>query len=317
METISRDPHPRVVIAALYHFAPLARYRALRQPLLDLCKEVDLRGTLLLAPEGINGTVAGSRASIDKLLRFIREQPELADLEHKESYASFVPFLRMKVLFKKEIVALGHPELLPFEKTGAYVSSQEWNQLIADSECTVIDTRNTFECELGTFENAIVPGTESFGEFPEFVERHLDPKKHKKVAMFCTGGIRCEKASAYLLAQGFEEVYQLKGGILKYLEETSPEQSKWNGECFVFDGRVTVDQSLERGSYELCYGCRFPVSTEDQKSPLYEEGVSCPRCAPSLAEEKRKGLEERQRQIRLAKDRGSKHMGQELRRGRR
>jgi UPF0176 protein len=297
-----------VVVAALYKFATLENYRELREPLLQVCIDADIKGSLLLAHEGINGTVAGSRAGIDRVLSYLRADGRLRDIEHKESLDSAQPFLRMKVKLKKEIVTLGVDGIDPNVEVGSYVEPRDWNALISDPEVLLIDTRNDYEVELGTFEHAVNPELRTFREFPEYVQR-FDPARHKKVAMFCTGGIRCEKASAFMLQQGFDEVYHLKGGILKYLEEVPAEQSLWRGECFVFDNRVAVDHALNKGTYELCHACGWGVNAADKVSPLFEEGVSCERCHASLNEEQKLRFRERMKQIRLARERGEEHMG--------
>jgi UPF0176 protein len=267
------------VVATFYKFAELADYTEKRAPLLTYCQEQGIKGTILLAAEGINATISGSRQAIDALLSFLRSDPRLADLEPKESYAEGPPFERMKVRLKKEIVTLGLPEIAPEKKVGAYIQPKDWNTLIMDPEVLVIDTRNQFEVEIGTFKRAENPHTESFREFPEYVRAHLNPEQHKKVALFCTGGIRCEKASSFLLEQGFQEVYHLQGGILKYLEEVPLAESLWQGECFVFDQRVAIDHSLAIGSYASCQACGNPVSAEEQESAYYQENVCCPHCA--------------------------------------
>jgi UPF0176 protein len=300
---------PEIVVAALYKFASLPDYRQLQQPLLEACNSNGIKGTLLLAQEGINGTVAGSRAGIDALLQHLRDDPRLADIEHKESHAEEMPFYRMKVRLKKEIVTLGVPGIDPNKKVGTYVPPEKWNALISDPDVLVVDTRNSYEYDIGTFKGAIDPQTATFREFPEFVSKNLDPAKHKKVAMFCTGGIRCEKASSFMLEQGFEEVYHLQGGILKYLENVPAEESLWQGECFVFDQRVAVKQGLELGEHVMCHACRHPVSPEERLSPEYEEGVSCPHCYATQTEEKRRSAAERQRQVELAMQRGDMHIG--------
>ncbi|NOZ51551.1 MAG: rhodanese-related sulfurtransferase [Gammaproteobacteria bacterium] len=300
------------VVAALYQFAPLEDYQKRRLPLLHTCLKHGIKGTILLASEGINGTIAGTRSGIDAVMSFIRTDSLLNNLEYKESSSTSQPFLRMKVKLKKEIVTLGVPGINPTKQVGQYVNAQHWNQLITDPDVVVIDTRNNYEVNVGTFEGAINPATNSFREFPQFVQQTLHPDKHKKVAMFCTGGIRCEKATAYLLKQGFENVFHLKGGILKYMEETSAENSLWNGECFVFDERVTINQRLARGRYSLCYGCRLPITEEDKQSPKFKVGVSCPTCYDKLSNEKRARLEERQHQIALAKNRNEPHLGRQF-----
>lgn len=299
-----------VVVAALYRFTRLDDFPVLREPLLALMREHDVRGTLLLAREGINGTVSGYRAGIDALLGWLRDDGRFQGLEYKESLAGEHPFLRTKVKLKKEIVTMGVEDLDPNQDRGAYLEPQQWNQVIADPETLVIDTRNDYEYEVGTFEGAVNPNTKTFREFPDYVKEHLDPARHKRVAMFCTGGIRCEKSTAYLKAQGFEEVYHLKGGILKYLEQTPQEQSLWRGECFVFDERVTVDHRLRPGGYDQCHACRRPISDQDKASPLYSKGVSCPRCHDESTPEQKARFAERQKQIDLARQRGEAHRGQ-------
>ncbi|QJD57727.1 rhodanese-related sulfurtransferase [Pseudomonas sp. gcc21] len=297
----------KVVVVALYKFVTLENYQDLRQPLLETLTQHGVKGTLLLAREGINGTIAGSREGMDAVLDWLRSDPRLGDLDYKESVCEEMPFYRTKVKLKKEIVTLGVPGVSPNEKVGTYVEPQDWNALISDPEVLLVDTRNDYEVSIGTFEGAIDPETKTFREFPEYVKQNFDPARHKKVAMFCTGGIRCEKASSYMLQQGFGEVFHLKGGILKYFEEVPAEQSKWNGECFVFDNRVTVRHDLAPGSYDQCHACRHPISAEEKASPQYEEGVSCPRCYDSLPEKTRRRAEERQRQIHLARIRNQPH----------
>jgi UPF0176 protein len=300
---------PPFVVAALYKFAPLKDLPALQDMLQQLCDGHDICGTLLIAHEGINGTIAGSRAGIDAVLHHLRRLPGLQDLEHKESFAQTQPFYRMKVRIKKEIVTIGLPEVDPNETVGTYLNPREWDEVISDPETVVIDTRNDYEIKIGTFKNAVNPQTETFREFPAYVQEKLDPARHKKVAMFCTGGIRCEKASAYMKKLGFENVYHLKGGILKYLEETPAEQSLWDGECFVFDQRVSVGHGLALGHYILCPSCRHPVGESERASGKYEEGVSCPHCHDSLTPEKRAAARERHKQVRLAEARGEAHIG--------
>ncbi len=297
------------VVAALYKFAPLPDFEELRAPLAALCGEKGVMGTLLLAREGINGTIAGTRAGIDAVLDHLRADSRLADLEHKESRASEMPFHRMKVRLKKEIVTLGLPAVDPNLKVGRYIRPEDWNALISDPEVLVIDTRNDYEVGIGSFEGAEDPKTASFREFPDYVRQKLDPKKHRKVAMFCTGGIRCEKASSFMLEEGFDEVYHLQGGILKYLETVPESESLWRGECFVFDGRVAVTHGLEEGSYSECRSCRAPLSVADRRSPLYECGISCSACYHDLTEEKRARNRERQRQVLLAAERNESHFG--------
>ncbi len=299
------DREGEVVIAALYHFARLDDFRDLQAPLKALCEAEGIHGTLLLAQEGVNGTISGSRAAMDRVLAWLRADPRLAALEHKESFSDRHPFVRLKVKLKKEIVTLGVPFVDPTAVVGTYVDPQDWNALISDPEVVVIDTRNDYEVAIGSFEGAIDPHTQSFRQFPQYVAEHLDPAKHRKVAMFCTGGIRCEKASSYMRQQGFAEVYHLKGGILKYLEEVPQEQSLWQGECFVFDERVGVTHGLEEGVAELCYGCRRAVTPADKASQKYEEGISCPACHDDLSDDQRARFAERRLQLRLAAERAA------------
>jgi len=305
-KTKSAEP---VIVAALYRFFRFSGYEAFRAPLLNFCIEQKLKGTLLLAPEGINGTLAGQRPGIENLKNFLQQHNILAGMEYKESSAAEIPFHRMKVKLKREIVTLGVEGVDPVQKTGKHLDVDAWNQVISDPETLLIDARNQYEFDIGSFRNAISPETETFREFPDYVSKHLDPAKHKKIAMFCTGGIRCEKASAFLLQQGFEEVYQLKGGILRYLEEVNADDNLWQGECFVFDGRVAVDEKLEQGSFEQCFACRRPVSFEDIRSVKYVKGVSCPACHDELTENKRSRFSERQKQVELAAARGEQHIG--------
>ncbi|MBL6696057.1 MAG: rhodanese-related sulfurtransferase [Luminiphilus sp.] len=300
---------PDVVVAALYRFAALPDFVALKDPLYQLMIEHEVRGTLLLAKEGINGTIAGSRQGIDRILDWLKSDPRFANLEAKESYVDTPPFYRTKVKLKKEIVTMGVEGIDPKDIVGTYVEPADWNALIADPEVLVLDTRNKYEVDIGSFENAINPETDSFRELPAYVEKHLDPVKHKKVAMFCTGGIRCEKSTAFLKRQGFNEVYHLKGGILKYLEEVPETESKWRGECFVFDNRVTVNHQLEKGQYDQCHACRRPITEDDKQSPHYKKGVSCHHCYQSHSVQQRQRYQERERQIELAKRRGEAHMG--------
>jgi UPF0176 protein len=295
-------PH-NIVVAALYKFVTLKDFAGLRQPLLAAMKAHGVKGTLLLAEEGINGTISGSRSAIDGFLAVLKSDARLADIDHKESYCDEDPFYRSKVKLKKEIVTIGVAGVDPNKQAGTYVNPADWNALIADPDVLLIDTRNGYEVALGTFAGAADPGTSRFGEFPKFVGENLDPARHRKVAMFCTGGIRCEKASSYMQSQGFREVYHLKGGILKYLEEVPKEQSKWQGNCFVFDHRVAVGHGLVPSKLELCHGCRKPLNPADKSSELYEEGVSCPKCFASLSEKSRASARERQKQIDLAKKR--------------
>lgn len=278
------------VVATFYKFVALPNYPEMRSPLLAFCQAQNLKGTILLAPEGINGTIAGAAANIHAVIHYLRSDERFADLEVRKSIAATPPFERLKVKLKREIVTLGIPEVNPNQQVGTYVTPKQWNEIISDPDVVVIDTRNEYEVNIGTFQGANNPKTESFREFPDYARQTLNPHQHQKVAMFCTGGIRCEKASSYLLQQGFEQVYHLKGGILKYLEEIPPEESLWFGECFVFDERVAVKSGLQPGSYEICLGCGFPISEADKASPEYEAGVSCPYCRESLTPEKRSRL---------------------------
>jgi UPF0176 protein len=303
-----------LVVAAIYKFVRLADCAAMREPLLAQCDALGITGTLLLAEEGINGTIAGTRSGINKILAYLRSDPRLADMEQKESAADQPPFYRMKVKLKKEIVTMGVPGVDPSERVGQYVKPEDWNALISDADgllpgVLLIDTRNDYEVDVGTFKGAVDPRITTFREFPDYVKNNIDPQQKPRVAMFCTGGIRCEKASAYMLQQGFSEVYHLQGGILKYLENVPAEQSLWQGECFVFDQRVAVGQGLAPGHYELCYGCSRPITAEEKASPKYQAGVSCPNCYDSLTPEKRAAALERQKQVVLAKQRGESHIG--------
>lgn len=301
------------LIAALYHFVPLPDFTDLREPLHRLCERQDVTGTLLLAREGINGTIAGPEDGIRTVLAYLRSDPRLAKLEHKESWAGERPFYRMKVKLKREIVTMGVDYIDPATMAGEYVKPAEWNELIDDPDVVVVDVRNDYEVAVGTFKSAVNPNTDTFTEFPDWVKQESRPggvlQGKSKIAMFCTGGIRCEKSTAYLKSQGFDNVYHLHGGILQYLEDVPAEDSLWQGECFVFDERVSVGHGLEVGSYELCRACRMPVSEQDKQSPLFEQGVSCPHCHASLTAERRERLLERQRQIDLAVQRQERHIG--------
>ncbi|MCX7544386.1 oxygen-dependent tRNA uridine(34) hydroxylase TrhO [Marinicella gelatinilytica] len=300
-----------IVVCALYHFVRLEDYKKLRDPLLDKMLKHQVRGTLLLAKEGINGTIAGYRDGIDAVLTHLRKDTRLAKLDTKESFTDKAPFYRSKVKLKKEIVTMGLPDIDPKRTVGTYVEPKDWNALISDPDVILIDTRNDYEFNIGSFERAINPKTETFREFPAYVKNNLDPSKHKKVAMFCTGGIRCEKSTAYLKEQGFDEVYHLKGGILKYLEDVPKDETKWQGECFVFDNRVAVNHDLEKGQYDQCYACRYPITEADKQSPHFEQGVSCPHCHDKTTSEQRRQFAMREKQMQLAKQRGAAHIGLE------
>ncbi len=307
------DPSPgSVVVAALYRFVELADFEALREPLLQLCNSHGLKGTILLASEGINGTVSGSRAGIDALLAYLHAEPRFSGLSLRESRAGSPPFHRMKVKLKREIVTMGEPTAAPAVRTGTHVDPATWNALIQDPEVLVLDTRNEYETAIGQFENAVAPHTRNFRDFPAYARKAIDPGQVKRVAMYCTGGIRCEKASAYLLAQGVEQVYQLEGGILRYLQDMAPEQSLWQGECFVFDDRVSVDTALEPGNHVQCYACRRPLSQRDTQSEHYAPGVCCAHCFEQLSDAQRAGFAERRRQVLLAQARGEQHIGQPM-----
>lgn len=298
-----------IVVAAIYKFVKLNDCAAMREPLLARCDALGITGTLLLATEGINGTIAGTRAGIDQILGYLRCDPRLADLEHKESTADLPPFYRMKVKLKNEIVTMGVPGIDPTEQVGLYVNPEDWNALINNPDVLLIDTRNDYEVEVGTFRGAVDPRITTFREFPEYVKKHINPQQKPRIAMFCTGGIRCEKASAYMLQQGFPEVYHLQGGILKYLENVPEEESLWQGECFVFDQRVAVGHGLAPGHYELCYGCSRPITADAKNSAKYQAGISCPNCFESLTPEKRAAAMERQKQVALSVRRGEAHIG--------
>jgi UPF0176 protein len=289
------------VIAAFYKFVSLDDYQNRREPLFNLCQQYQIKGTILLAAEGINGTIAGTRSSIEAIFADLRADPCFADLEYKESTATKSPFSRLKVRLRPEIVTLGIPTVNPSNLVGTYVKPQDWNELIANPDVLVIDTRNYYEVEIGTFSGSIDPQTQSFTEFPEYVAANLDPQQHKQIAMFCTGGIRCEKATSYLLSQGFENVYHLQGGILKYLEEVPVTESQWAGECFVFDDRVAITHGLKPGTHQLCWGCGNPISQLDLIAEHYEPGICCPRCYPTMTPEQRASRTTRSRQIELNK----------------
>lgn len=281
-------------VAALYKFSTITNREDLQTELKALCAEQSIYGTLLLAEEGINGTIcAPSDDNMAVIINKLKSMNGFENLEVKYSTADLRPFRRMKVRLKKEIVTLRQPQADPNKLVGIYVKPSEWNELISQDDIIVLDTRNDYETEIGTFKGAIDPKTKEFTEFPDYVKKHLNPEKNKKVAMFCTGGIRCEKASSYMLAEGFEEVYHLEGGILKYLEETPKDESLWDGECYVFDHRVSLGHGLEQGSYDYCFGCGFPINAEDKKHESYEEDICCSRCVNDLTPSKRKALKDR------------------------
>lgn len=296
-------------VAALYHFTRFENPAALRAPLLALAEAQGVRGSLLLAREGVNGTIAGPRAGIDAVLAHLRALPGCGALEWKESTAQEMPFGRMKVRLKREIVTMGEPDVDPRAAVGHYVEPAEWNALISAPDVVVIDTRNDYEVEIGTFEGAIDPKTKSFRDFPKWWKENSARFHNKRVAMFCTGGIRCEKSTNYLLAQGVEEVFHLKGGILKYLEEVPEDDSLWNGDCFVFDGRVSLRHGLRQGNYTSCHACRRPLAPADLQHPAYEDGVCCHHCVDEYSEADRARFRERERQMGLAAKRGAAHLG--------
>lgn len=316
------EPHTPITVAALYQFIDLGEgidaHVALQQPIQRELDRLHIKGSLLIAHEGINGTIAGPDSSINKVLDYLRTDPifkgKLETLKEKRSYTGSNPFRRAKVKLKREIVTMGIPDVDPNVTVGTYVDPEDWNELIDQPDVALIDTRNDYEVAIGTFvrangDSAIDPKTTSFREFPEYVDTHLDPKKTPRVAMFCTGGIRCEKATAYLKQRGFKDVFHLHGGILNYLEKVPQSDTRWDGECFVFDERVSVDHSLTPGDYLMCYACRRPITEEDTKHPHYERGVSCHQCYGTHSVEQTAALRERQRQIELAKQRGESHLG--------
>ena len=297
------------VVCALYRFVELANHEEIQTPLLNIMNANQVKGTLLLASEGINGTIAGNQESIDNVLNWLKSDPRLAALTAKFSFDTENPFYRTKVKLKQEIVTMGVAGIDPNRTVGTYVKPKDWNALISDPEVLLVDTRNDYEISIGTFKNAVDPKTTNFREFPQYVKENLDPKKHKKEAMFCTGGIRCEKSTAYLKEQGFNEVYHLEGGVLKYLEEVPEAETMWEGECFVFDNRVSVNHQLEKGQYDQCHGCRLPITEEDKKSEKYMRGVSCHQCHDNLSEEQKQRFLEREKQICLSQQRGQTHIG--------
>lgn len=311
-ENSAAQSEGNITVCALYKFVRLSRFEALRDPLIATMTKHDVKGTLLLAEEGINGTIAGPKSGIEQVLKFLAQDPCLKDISCKVSYNDENPFHRTKVKLKKEIVTMGIEGIDPNHVVGTYVKPKDWNALISDPEVLLVDTRNDYEVEIGTFKHAVNPNTETFREFPDYVKNNLDKNKHKKVAMFCTGGIRCEKSTAYLKEQGFEDVYHLEGGILQYLEDVPSDETLWEGECFVFDGRVAVNHDLEQGQYDQCFACRFPITEEEKLGEHYIKGVSCHRCHDKVTEQQRHRYLERQRQIDLAEQRGEKHIGGEV-----
>ena len=300
-------------VVSFYRFLDLGSPTPFRDELQAQCEEQDLLGTILVAAEGFNGSICGNEAALMKVLAWIEHRLALDEpIDGRWNDVSAAPFRRMRVRIRKEIVSLGRPDILPHEKTGTYVLPAEWNAMIEDPNVLVIDTRNAYEIEVGTFPRAIDPNTDNFREFPEFARELAETSKDRPLAMFCTGGIRCEKATALMLELGFDEVYHLQGGILKYLEDVSGEQNRWDGECFVFDTRVAVDRDLEEGGYVQCHACRRPLSADDIASADYREGVSCPQCISNLDDDRATRLAERQKQVTLAEQRGEQHIGQKL-----
>ncbi len=298
-----------ICVCALYKFYTLNNFHQYQEPLLAVLETNAIKGTLLLAHEGINGTIAGDEASIDKVIDYINSALYAGDISYKKSYHSECPFLRTKVKLKKEIVTMGVEDIEPEQHAGQYVEPEDWNTLISQPDVMLVDTRNDYEVEIGSFEGAINPETQSFREFPDYVQQNIVPQQPKKIAMFCTGGIRCEKSTAYMKQQGFDEVYHLKGGILNYLKQVSEENSLWRGECFVFDERVAVDHNLKKGQYDQCFACRYPITEGDKKHPEYKTGISCHRCYNTSSDVQKQRFSERQKQIEIAKARGEQHLG--------
>ena len=295
--------------AAFYKFVHFPNYTSFQSKVLNFCTERNIKGTILLAEEGINGAAVGTKKNIYELLNFLKADNRFSDITHKESYSEEIPFHRMRVKLKKEIVSLGRPNINPSDRSGIRVDPKNWNILLADPDVVLVDARNDYEYQIGTFKNAISPKTTNFREFPTFIKEKLNRMKNKKIAIFCTGGIRCEKASSYMLSKGFENVYQLNGGILKYMDEIQMDKSLWEGECFVFDSRVAVDSELAEGNYEQCYACRRPLSEQDLLSNLYQKGISCPFCINETSDAQRASFRERQHQVELAEKRNEKHIG--------
>jgi UPF0176 protein len=301
-----------IVVCAMYKFVTLNNYQEIKPNLYKVMEDNQIKGTLLLANEGINGTVAGTREAIDTLLNWLQSDDRLTNISYKESFTEVMPFNRSKVKLKKEIVTMGIEGIDPKQVVGTYVEPKDWNALISDPNVILVDTRNDYEFQVGTFENAVNPNTETFREFPQYVQDNMSPAKHKKVAMFCTGGIRCEKSTAYMKEQGYEEVYHLKGGILKYLEDVAKDDTMWKGDCFVFDERVTVNHDLERGNYDQCHACRLPITEQEKLDTKYQKGVSCPHCFDKISDDQKARFAERERQVELAKARGETHIGSDV-----
>lgn len=296
-------------VCSFYRFVPLAGPDALRDAIQERLSRHGLVGTILLAGEGINGTVSGTPEETGRFLDWLQTRPGLSDLDARKSWADAAPFKRARVKIKREVVTMGVSGIDPLESAGTYVEPENWNALIDDPDVLVVDVRNDYEVRVGCFDDAVTPHITNFREFPRYARDHLDPEGGKKIAMYCTGGIRCEKSTAYLKQQGFKEVYHLKGGILNYLQSVSKERSRWQGECFVFDDRVTVDHDLQTGSYDQCHACRLPISDSDKLHDLYKKGVSCPSCAKEKSDRDRERYAERERQVLLAEERGRAHIG--------
>ena len=302
-------PIETIQVCAFYKFIPIKDLPSLRETLLQDLRDYQIKGTIIIAEEGINGTISGEASSMQSLINTLQQRDQIGVFEYKISITTQHPFYRTKVKIKKEIVTMGRGDLNPAENRGTYVKAADWNALLADPEVLLIDTRNDYEVEIGRFKGAQNPNTQTFRSFPDYVEQHLDRNKHRKIAMYCTGGIRCEKSTAYLKSQGFEHVYHLEGGILKYLEQVPESESLWQGECFVFDNRVTVNHQLQAGEYDQCHACRRPLSEQDKLSSQYAKGVSCPRCCDKKSPEQQQRYREREKQMNLAAKRGKVHIG--------
>ena len=305
------------LIIAFYHFVSLEKVGLWQAKIKKICSDNSLLGTILIAPEGINGAIAGDHIGINDFVDWLHEKTEFEKIEIKYSQDNNCPFNRMKVRLKKEIVTMGKPDIDPSNSKGVYIKPCDWNEFISSPDVLIIDTRNDYEVAIGKFKNAIDPDTTSFRDFPQWAENFAlktKNKKYNKIAMYCTGGIRCEKSTAYLKKIGFDEVYHLKGGILKYLEEVPSNQSLWHGECFVFDNRVSVNHKLQKGAYSLCNACRHPLSEKEVKSSSYQKGISCPYCILKTTNQQKERFKERQKQIELARKRGHKHIGAQLKR---
>ena len=312
MKTMKLKDNKLFKYAALYSFNIINNPEKRKQSLLRVCKDNKILGTILLAKEGINGTISGSNENIDKIVQYLRNWKEIDNIEVKYSYSSQNGFYRMKVKVKKEIVTIGKPYINPSITKGTYIEPENWNKLISDENVVVVDTRNTYETGVGKFTGSIDPKTKNFREFPHWADQFATNKlnKNKKIAMYCTGGIRCEKASSYLKEKGFKNVFHLKGGILKYLETVPINESRWEGECFVFDQRVTVNHNLEKGDFSQCYGCKMPLSKKEVEDKKYIKGVTCKYCFDSLSNDQKKRFSQRQKQIELSLSRGEAHIGQ-------